>query len=80
MSYGELCQAIGIHHRASAYLLGVIQQFCADNDLPKLQALAVNKKTGVPGGGYAGARGRKEHLREVAKVNEYNWSARAPRF
>lgn len=80
ISYGELCHEIGVHYRASAYLLGVIQRYCADNDHPKLQALVVNKKTGVLGGGYVGARGRKDHLREVTKVNEYNWSARAPRF
>lgn len=80
MSYGELCSAIGVHHRAAVYLLGVIQSYCADNDLPKLQALEVNKKTGVPGGGYVGLRGRGAHLREVAKVTGHHWSLRAPKL
>ncbi len=76
MSHGELRSAIGVHHRAAAHLLGIIQAYCSDNGLPKLQALAVNKRTGVRGGGYAGHRGRKEHLREIARVMEHSWKLR----
>lgn len=80
MSYGELCAQIGVHHRAASYFLGVIQRYCLENSLPKLQALAVNKRTGVPGGGYIGKRGIQAHKREVALVNEHVWPRRAPRF
>jgi putative restriction endonuclease len=80
MTDGELSAAIGVHHRAAAFFLGVIQRYCLENRLPKLQALAVNKQTKVPGGGYLGERGRKSHQREVAAVTGYAWPARPPKF
>lgn len=50
--YKELAEKIGEHHRAIRYVLGVIQEFCMDNNLPPLTALVVSKTYGVPGNGF----------------------------
>lgn len=78
LSYGELTDKMGLHWRAASWFLGVIQRFCAAHDMPRLQALAVNKRTRVPGKGYAGARGRRAHAREVDRVRSHRWSKTAP--
>jgi hypothetical protein len=54
-TYGELCSKLGLHHRAAGWFLGVIQRYCYQEGLPPLQALAVNKRTGLPGSGYVGS-------------------------
>ena len=78
LSYKELTESIGLHWRAASWLLGVIQRYCAKMGLPRLQALAVNKQTRVPGKGYAGERGRRAHQQEVQRVSAYRWPKRAP--
>lgn len=78
MSYKDLTAKLGLHWRAVSWLLGVIQRYCAKVGLPRLQALAVNKRTRVPGKGYAGARGRRAHAREVDRVRTYQWPKKAP--
>ncbi len=78
LSYKELTESIGLHWRAASWLLGVIQRYCAKTELPRLQALAVNKQTRVPGKGYAGKRGRRAHQREVERVSAHRWPKRAP--
>lgn len=80
MTYGQLCARMGLHHRAAGYFLGVIQRYCARKKLPALQALAVNKRTGIPGAGYAGARAQKSHAKEVERVRAHTWALLAPRF
>jgi hypothetical protein len=78
LSYGELSASIGEHWRAASWFLGVIQRYCAKMGLPRLQALAVNKRTRVPGKGYAGKRGRSAHRCEVDRVRAAQWPRRAP--
>ncbi len=80
-SYGELCAKLGdVHHRAAGRFLGVIQKYCAVNKLSALQALAVNRRTRVPGAGYCGVQGRRAHAKEVERVRAHKWPVRAPNF
>lgn len=46
ITYKELGDKIGIHHRAVRYVLGLIQDYCMSNELPPLTILVVNKITG----------------------------------
>jgi hypothetical protein len=78
-TYGELCHQLGLHHRAASWFLGVIQTHCRLAGLPALQALAVNKKTRIPGAGYAGSpRTSTQHANELQKVYKHKWSVGAP--
>ncbi|KTT96136.1 hypothetical protein [Sphingomonas sanguinis] len=78
VSYSDLSASIGEHWRAASWFLGVIQRYCAEMGLPRLQALAVNKRTRVPGKGYAGKRGKRAHRREIDRVRAASWPAKAP--
>ncbi len=78
LSYGDLSSRIGVHWRAASWFLGVIQRYCETSGLPRLQALAVNKRTGIPGGGYLGSRGRRAHRRELLRVQAHRWGRKAP--
>lgn len=72
MTYGDLCAPLGLHPKAAGWFLGVIQDHCRKNGLPPLQALAVAKRTGVPGKGYTGSsRSVVQHRRAVARVHRY---------
>lgn len=51
ISYGQLGAAIGVHHRAIRYVLGPIQDYCMEEDLPPLTIL-VNNTSGIPGSGF----------------------------
>jgi len=80
-AYCELCGLLGLHHRAASRFLGVIQDYCRRHELPPLQALAVNKKTKLPGPGYVGSeRTRAAHNRKLAEVRSERWQLRAPNF
>lgn len=52
ITYKELADRIGEHHRAIAHVLGVIQDYCIDARLPPLTAVVVSKQRGIPGGGF----------------------------
>lgn len=78
-TYGQLCSRLGLHWRAAQWFLGVIQEHCRSNRIPALQALAVNKRTRVPGKGYVGSpRSRAAHKRELRKVYRHPWPRQAP--
>ncbi len=80
-TYGELCSLMGLHHRSAQWFLGVIQAYCQRHNFPPLQALAVNKRTRLPGKGYSGSRrSRVEHERALSNVRSMRWSKRAPDF
>lgn len=51
ITYGELGAALGVHHRAIRYVLGVIQDYCLEERLPPLTILIVNS-SGKPGTGF----------------------------
>jgi hypothetical protein len=80
-TYKELCDKLGLHHRAAGFFLGVIQEHCRENYLPPLQALVVNKKTRLPGSGYYGSkRNKANHQKALNKVRDKNWPTKAPKF
>jgi putative restriction endonuclease len=52
ITYGEIAYYIGIHPRVVRYLLGPIQDYCLENELPPLTILVVNSDTREPGSGF----------------------------
>lgn len=70
--YAELGDKIGIHHRAVRFVLGVIQDYCLENQLPPLTILVVNE-SGTPGDGFIAwdVNNKEEGLK---KVYNYNWN------
>jgi putative restriction endonuclease len=74
ITYGELGLAVGIHHRAVAHVLGLIQSYCIDREIPPLNILAVNKDTGRPGDGFI-AWDTADLPAGFAEVYAKNWSA-----
>ena len=79
ISYGDLTEPLGLHHRSARWFLGVIQEECRRRDLPPMQAIVFNKRTGVPGAGYVatGKKG-KAYRKAVRRVHEYRWPKKAP--
>ena len=78
ITYGEICARLGLHHRAAAWLLGVIQARCARERLPPLHALVVNSRTRLPGAGSVGAgHTPAAHRRALERVYLHErWPAR----
>lgn len=72
ITYKELGHKIGIHHRAVRYVLGLIQNYCMDNELPPLTILVINQDTGKPGDGFI-AWDIENTEDGVKKVYNYNW-------
>jgi putative restriction endonuclease len=72
VTYKELGDIIGIHHRAVRYVLGLIQDYCMSNELPPLTILVNNKNTGKPGDGFI-AWDIENSDDGVKKVQDYNW-------
>lgn len=77
-TYKEIAAIAGCHHRVAGHFLGDIQRYCAEYKLPRLQALAVNAETSVPGHGYAGPTGKRKHNRELERVRDHPWTAKCP--
>lgn len=73
-NYKELGDKIGIHHRAVRYVLGLIQDYCMDNEYPPLTILVNNKNTGKPGDGFI-AWDIENSGDGEKKVYEYNWKS-----
>lgn len=81
ITYKELCDKLGLHHRAAGYFLGVIQKYCKANKFPSLQALVVNKRTRLPGHGYHGSqRTTASHQKEIGKVYSKKWPTKPPKL
>jgi hypothetical protein len=79
LTYGDLCRPLRLHPRSARWFLSVIQDYCRTHGDPPLQAMAVNKKTKIPGVGYAGsARTRTAHASQVRRVMAHSWPSRAP--
>jgi hypothetical protein len=78
-TYAELGREIGVHWRPVGFFLGIIQRHCREAGLPRLQALAVNSTTRVPGEGYAGPRGPSDHRRDVKRVQAHKWPINPPK-
>src|SRR5262245_33580397 len=73
ISYNELCGKAKAHDltRIVGKFLGEIADWCAAEDWPPLNALAVNAETGIPGEGYDKAGG--------GLCNIVNWPAEIER-
>jgi putative restriction endonuclease len=71
ITYGDLAQILGIHHRTVRFVLGVIQKYCLDEHLPPLTILVVNQK-GVLGDGFI-AWDVDDLETGLEKVYGWNW-------
>jgi putative restriction endonuclease len=74
LSYKELGDAIGLHHRSIRYVLEVIQQYCIDAQLPPLTGLVVRQHERVPGSGFV-AWDIDDLEAGLGRVYATNWSA-----
>lgn len=72
ISYGELGKRIGIHHRAIRFVLGLIQDYCLDHELPPITILVINKNDGKPGDGFI-AWDVEDIDNGLSQVYNYNW-------
>lgn len=73
ITYGQLGAAIGVHHRAIRYVLGPIQDYCLEEDLPPLTIL-VNNTAGIPGTGFI-AHDRDDLDGGMNAVQLYDWKS-----
>lgn len=73
ITYGELGKGIGIHHRAIRFVLGVIQDYCIDHELPPLTILVINKSEGKPGDGFT-AWDVEDIDNGLDQVYNFNWN------
>lgn len=69
--YGKLGSQIGIHHRPVRFVLGYIQDYCLQNQLPPLTILVVNE-SGLPGEGFI-AWDVDDITEGIKQVYSYNW-------
>jgi len=71
ITYGELGQALGVHHRAVRYVLSVIQDYCIEEGLQPLTILIVNS-SGMPGTGFI-ALDLENFEEGLEKVYNFDW-------
>lgn len=71
-TYKQLGTAIGLHHRVVRFTLGIIQDYCAEEQLPILAAIVVNAGHGKPGAGSIAA-GRDDLEEMQGRVFAFNW-------
>lgn len=72
ITYGQLAAQMDLHPSVCRFFLGIIQDYCKENNIPPLQALVVNQRTGVPGDGYR-ATGRVNMDSVYENVFAYPW-------
>jgi hypothetical protein len=77
-TYKELCEHLGLHHRAADHFLNVIQRECLARGWPNLAAFAVYGKTGLPGPGYAGSKDHKAFEKDLESVRQHKWPTECP--
>jgi len=77
LTYSELGEQIGLYRLALRHGLGVIQDYCLENNLPPLTALVVLQEGGKPSLGFTAAPAGSENA--VWKtVWDYTWPAGNP--
>lgn len=74
ITYGQLAQLIGVHHRALRYLLDPIQNYCLIEGLPPLTILVVNQ-AGVPGQGFIAWKAESDFDGGLRKAFNFNWGS-----
>lgn len=76
ITYGDLALRAGYPDARAGHLLGrqlgIIGNFCLQNDLPALNSIVVTKHTGVPGDEVVHSTGNSI-FEEQQKVIDYNW-------
>lgn len=72
ITYGDLAEVLGIHHRPIRYVLGVLQDYCLAEKLPPLTILVVNQ-SGEPGPGFI-AHSFDDLEAGYSEVRGYDWS------
>src|SRR5262249_3139140 len=73
--YGQVAKKMGKDPRAGRNLkvaLGIVGEFCKLNDLPTLNSIVVNEKTGVPGD-HVVLRDGHSAAQEQADAMRRNW-------
>ncbi|MGI2874501.1 HNH endonuclease [Vibrio fluvialis] len=71
ITYKELGDAIGVHHRVIRFVLGVIQDYCMAEKIPPLTILIINS-TGKPGVGFI-AYDLRNFEYGLQEVFDYDW-------
>ena len=74
ITYKQLTDKMGLHHRAVRYFLEVIQSYCLQQNYPPLTILAINSYTGKQGSGFI-AWNRDDLDNGYKSVFNYNWKA-----
>ncbi len=72
LTYGMLSRLIGVPAAGLGKLLEPIQSYCILKELPPLTLLVVQKKTGLPGSGFVGAKAA-DYARDQMQIFEYDW-------
>lgn len=72
-TYGEIAEKINIHHRTVCFFLGLIQDYCINNNLPPLTILVINKK-GKQGDGFI-ASNRDRIQQDIFAVYDFDWES-----
>ncbi len=72
INYGELAKKVGLANMGTAHPLYYIWKKCERRGLPRLNAIAVNVRTGRPGDGCPELPGAWEDVRD--DVFAYDWS------
>ena len=75
ITYGELGQLIGMHHRQVKTPLHNIQDACTELGTPPITGLVVLKATGLPSSGFRGNRGRAEYQAVLRQICAFDWTA-----
>jgi len=75
ITYKQLGDALGMHHRPVRFILGPIQSYCLAEHLPALTILVVNQH-GVPGSGFI-ALDPDRFEEGLEEVYAKDWSAEA---
>ena len=76
VTYRQVSEEVGGMANGLGQNLGQIWDFCEQNGHPHLNAVVINAKTGVPGGGYA-PRGHQvthcEWEEIMQEIRQYPW-------
>jgi putative restriction endonuclease len=79
LSYRMVEELTGIPRFGMANILGQIQSYCLDSNLPPLTCIVVAEDTGLPKEGFIGAP-IEDIFREQARVFIFDWKSHKPPF
>ena len=82
MTYGELALTMGYDDTRAGHTLGrqlgIVGQYCVQNDLPPLNVIVVNQETGMPGDEVVLRPGRFVKEEQKAVLTEDWFTVRVP--